>query len=445
MTTLLTRAKEFDLGGTALFRLATLAAGFGANVLAIAVLSRQHGSAAYASYALIASLVNLLPFADLGMGASVVNATADRSSGKLSRMQYRSHVSKARDFMVIFMIVLAALATLAYSGGAYTLLLGNLSLTQGIAEGAVYTFLCIALSIPLGLGARVLQGLGKMKVVVQIGFVGPILQIGFYVPLWLINAPVEYYFVGPGTAYLATALVGYIIARRNFGLRLNFPFGSLVRSQHGGQSLWRTAAPFLLISMGMTVGFQSHRILLSQFGTTQDVASYSLVAQFLGPMLAVTTVVGQNLWSRYRRELHVSTLELGAYRAHLLIFILLGTVFAAGLFAVVPSAASILTGGSVSPSLLLTVGAGAYLLVTAVHQPSAMLLNDSRGLWIQALFVFQVALFTVAGTIWSISSIGAAAPYICMAMSMLFLQVLPSIRMAWKRILRQKSFELLKT
>lgn len=188
----------------------------------------------------------------------------------------------------------------------------------------------------------------------------------------------------------------------------------------------------------MTVGFQSHRILLAQFGTTEDVASYSLVAQFLGPMLAVTSVVGQNLWSRYRRELHVSTLELSAFRAHLLIFVLLGTIFAIGLVTIVPAAASILTGGSVSPSVLLTVGAGAYLLVTAVHQPSAMLLNDSRGLWIQALFVFQVAIFTVAGTIWSISWIGAAAPYACMALSMLILQVVPSVRMALKRIWGQQ-------
>lgn len=438
MTTLITRAKEFDLGGTALFRLATLVAGFGANVLAIAVLSRQHGSTAYASYALIASLVNLLPFADLGMGASVVNATADRTSGKLSRMQYLWHVSKARDFMAVFMILLSILATWGYSDGAYTVLLGNLSQTPGISEGALFTFISIALSIPLGLGARVLQGLGMMKVVVQIGFVGPLLQIGIYLPLWLFNAPVEYYFFGPGTAYLATALTGYVIARRRFGLRLTLPLSSLIRPTNGGQGLWRTAAPFLLVSIGMTVGFQSHRILLSQFGTTEDVASYSLVAQFLGPMLAVTSVVGQNLWSRYRRELHVSTLELSAFRAHVLIFVLLGTIFAVGLFTIVPSAASILTGGSVSPGLLLTLSAGVYLLVTATHQPSAMLLNDSRGLWLQALLVFQVAICTVAGTIWSISWLGAAAPYACMAFSMLVLQVLPSIRMALKRIRGQQ-------
>lgn len=434
MTNLLSRAKEFDLGSTAIFRLATLAAGFAANMFAIAIISRQHGSADYASFALVASLVNLLPFADLGMGASVVNATADRAAGRLTRSEYFRTVSKARDYMTVFTVFVASAAICTYAQGFYPSFLGSLASTKGISEGALFSFLCIASAIPLGLGQRVLQGLGKMKKVVQIGFVGPILQIALYLPLWLLAAPVEWYFIGPGMAYLATAFAGYLLARRKYGLRLNLPLAGFFRPSDHGQNLWHTAAPFLLISVGMSLAFQSHRLMLSAFGTVEDVANYSLVAQFLGPMLAVTTVVGQNLWAKYRRELHLSSLNTSTFTTHLLIFTLLGIVFALALTGILPAAAAILTGGSVSPGLGLVFSAGAYLLVTAIHQPSAMLLNDVKGLWLQSALVALVAVSTVAGSVMTIPLLGASAPYICMSSFMLILQVIPSIWMSRKRI-----------
>lgn len=438
MTALLARAREIDLGGVALYRLIALIAGFGANVLAIAVLSRQHGSSAYAAFAIVASLVNLLPFADLGLGASIVNATSDRSAARLTRGQYRRTVSKARDFMMIFMLLVIGISALAYYVFSFDGLLGNLADTPGIPEATAYTFACIALAIPLGMGGRVLQGLGRMIDVVRIGLVGPIVQVCIYIPLMTLGAPAYAYFWGPGTAYLATAAVGYFVARRRYGLRLNLPFTSLFSADSRGTSLWRTAAPFLIVSVGMTIGFQSHRVLLSHFGTTQNVAEYSLVAQFLGPLLAITGVVGQNLWARYRKDLHDNSLSISAYKHHLVIFAFIGLSFATALFFLAPTAATILSDGQVSPTILLAVGAAAYLLVTAIHQPSAMLLSDTRGLWFQAACVVLVAASTVALIVLAVPTLGAAAPYLAMAASMLVLQVLPSIHVAYKRVNEQQ-------
>lgn len=438
MTALLARAREIDLGGVALYRLIALIAGFGANVLAIAVLSRQHGSSAYAAFAIVASLVNLLPFADLGLGASIVNATSDRSAAQLTRGQYRRTVSKARDFMVILMLLVIGLTALAYYVFSFDGLLGNLAATPGIPEATAYTFACIALAIPLGMGGRVLQGLGRMIDVVRIGMVGPIVQVCIYIPLMILGAPAYAYFWGPGTAYLATAALGYWVARRRYGLRLNFPFASLFKPDPRGTSLWRTAAPFLIVSVGMTIGFQSHRVLLSHFGTPLNVAEYSLVAQFLGPLLAITGVVGQNLWARYRKDLHTNSLTVSAFRHHLVIFAFIGLFFAAVLFCLAPIAATVLSDGQVSPPTLLVVGAVCYLLIQAIHQPSAMLLSDTRGLWFQAACVILVAASTVTLIVFSVPHLGAAAPYLAMAASMLVLQVIPSIRVAYKRVARQE-------
>ncbi|MCI9872570.1 hypothetical protein [Arthrobacter humicola] len=439
MSALLVKAREFELGGMALTRLGTLAAGLGANVFVIALLSRQHGAATYAAYALIASLVNLLPFADLGLGASVVNATADNASGKLSNEGFSHLVSRARDYMLIVALCLIPATLWGITNGQLSVLLGDLASEPGILLGAGFTLICIAGSIPLGIGARILQGHGRMLDVVRLGFIGPAVQMLIYIPLWLTNAPAYLYFFGPGTAYLLNAFAGFMMARRTSKIRLHLPFAGLFLRINKADSPWHTAAPFLIISVGMAVGFQSHRLMLSQFGTAQQVAAYSVVAQFLGPLLAIAGVVGQNLWSRYRGQLNRNELDLGSFRSHLVIFAVIGATFAGGFILLIPVAAALITGGAVSPSLLLTLGAGSYLIVFSLHQPSAMLLTDPRALWFQAACVVAVAVSTVTATIQTVGSLGAAAPYICMAVSMFFIQVLPSMRLAISRVRKQST------
>ncbi|MER2223929.1 MAG: polysaccharide biosynthesis protein, partial [Rhodococcus sp. (in: high G+C Gram-positive bacteria)] len=88
-------AKSIDLGGTGFFRLVGLLAGACANFAVIAILSRDYGVEYYAFYALMASMLNLLPFADFGIGATMVNATADYRSGALDRMSFQSHFRRA--------------------------------------------------------------------------------------------------------------------------------------------------------------------------------------------------------------------------------------------------------------------------------------------------------------------------------------------------------------
>ncbi|MFC8302304.1 hypothetical protein ACFUCV_01305 [Specibacter sp. NPDC057265] len=273
--------------------------------------------------------------------------------------------------------------------------------------------------------------------VVRIGLLGPIVQTVAYLPLWALDAPVEAYFYVPGTAYFAMAVAGYVVASRRSGIKLYFwgtaPFRRVV-TQH---RLWHTAAPFLIVSVGMAAGFQSHRLLLAQFGTPTDVAEYSLVAQFLGPLLAVTSVVGQNLWTRYRSMIGTKSLEISVFRSHILIFLIIGLVFYGVLFLVMPVASNLLTAGAIYPSVLVIVFAGLYLLVSAIHQPSAMLLNDTKGLWFQAACVIMVAVGTIVLTILTVDRLGAAAPYASMVVSMVLFQLFPSLRLAMLIIRRQ--------
>ena len=437
MSTLLVKAKEFDLGGLALARLGTLAAGLAANVFVIAILARQHGPETYASYALIASLVNLLPFADLGLGASVVNAVADRSSGSITETACKRLVSRARDYMLLVTLLLLPIVVWAMANDHLGLILGTLASVEGITSGTAYTLICISLAIPLGIGARALQGDGRMIDVVRLGYIGPICQVAIYVPLFVLGMPAYLYFFGPGTAYLANAVVGYVVARRKANLSTEWPFVAVFRAGSGVNNPWYTALPFLVISVGMALGFQSHRLLLTQASGPQEVAEYSVAAQFLGPLIAITGVIGQNLWARYRGQMHRKELDVKSFHAHILLFGIVGAILAVGFVLLMPLAAALLTGGAVVTPAILLLGSGAYLLTYALQQASAMLLTDPRGLWYQATFVIAVAVATVITSFYTIPILGSAAPYISMAIAMMLLQVLPSMRIASTRIKKQ--------
>src|SRR4051812_21957044 len=69
----LTRA----LSRIAIIRSASLAVGFFSNIIITRVLVQRLGLDAYGAIALLSTLTAMLPFADLGLGAAVVNATAD--------------------------------------------------------------------------------------------------------------------------------------------------------------------------------------------------------------------------------------------------------------------------------------------------------------------------------------------------------------------------------
>jgi hypothetical protein len=434
MKQFLRRVEEFDAGSTAFYRLMALVVGLVANLAAIAVLARGYGAGEYAAYALLASLINLLPFADLGLGASLVNSTSDYNGGRLARSTYERHVSRVRDLLLVVAFAVAVTDFALFFSGGWTRILGSIGDAPGVAEGATFTILCVAAALPLGLGARVLQGRSRMSLVVRIGVVGPALQLAIVLGGFAADAPVLWYFIAPGLGYLAIAAVSTFAALRGTDFRLIAVGRGLTARSAGDVRIAGTAIPFVVISVGMAAGFQSHRILLANFGSAAEVASYSIVAQFAGPMMAVIAVIGQNLWNRYRSELAGGALTVSTFRSHIAIFAVVGVLAALAIPAVVPFAAVILTGGAVQPGLAVCFAAAAYIAVNAIHQPGAMLLTDSSGLWMQAGMVCLVAIGSVLFFFAAISSFGAASPYLASAVAMILFQVPATIAIAIRRI-----------
>lgn len=428
------QAQEIDLGSTAFFRTLGLVAGLLANLSAIAALTRGFGAHEYAAYALIASLVNLLPFADLGLGASVVNSTSDARAKTITEEQYRRHLSRVRDLLVLVAAFIIVVDVVLVATGGLRTILGVIADVPGAVEASAFTLACIALSLPLGLGNRILQGRGRMIDVVRSGLVGPAFTIVVVGACVVFNAPAFVYFLAPGVAYLSIAVVSYIVAMRQTDVRM-MRIGTGLRSPVANDvKTASTAIPFLIISIGLAAGFQSHRLILANIGTADDVAQYSVVAQFAGPAMALITVVGQNLWTRYRASHAAGELKTSEFNAHVTMFAVIGAFAAVAIVLVVPFAATLITGGGVQPTIWLCAAAGFYVLVTAAHQPAAMFLTDPKGLIIQATLVVAVALSSIALILLLTGALGATSTYLGAGVSMLVIQVIPSILLTQRRL-----------
>ncbi len=135
------------------------------------------GSEAYAQFGLLVGIVSLLPFADLGVSAAVMNAIA--ASDDPSRdAQARKVLATAIRVLVCSMAVLVTAGILLLVTGSWRPLLGD-GLLPG--SGPVVATLClgfIAVGMPIGFGERILSGIGRNHVnVVVTGLRSPLVLL----------------------------------------------------------------------------------------------------------------------------------------------------------------------------------------------------------------------------------------------------------------------------
>ncbi|QXQ09643.1 oligosaccharide flippase family protein [Paeniglutamicibacter sp. Y32M11] len=425
------RAKEIDLGSTASYKGISLAFGLIANLGAVAVLSNKFGVHEYAAYSLIASLIYLLPFADLGLGASVVNAVSDQRERTMSQRDLSLVLGRVRLLLSFVGFVLIIIAVLLTISGGWAIAFGSLGANDGISTAAMVTVASIGLALPLGLGSRILQGLGLVRETVRASLFAPIATVTLFLTFLMINAPAAFYLCVPAVGYFIVAVVTYVRAIKLLDIdRARIP-DILLEKLSEKRSIAKSAVPFFIISIGLAFGLQSHRLLLAQLGTPTDVATYSLVAQFTGPILAILTVAAQNLWSRYRKS---GMTDQSSYLRDISLFSLLGIFGSVILLVAIPMASKFLTAGNVLVPDLLLFGASMYIVIVAIHQPGAMLLNDHSGLRFQALLVVSVSSISFYLLFIYIPSFGASFTYLCSAIVMIFVQVIPTVLISLKRL-----------
>lgn len=398
------------------------------------------GIEAYAQYGLLASLVSLVPFADMGMAAAVMNVVSSSSSP-------RTDDGVRRTLLSAFRILLASACAFVLLGlvltltGLWPAVLGG-SLLPGSGWVAFGCVLVFSLTLPLGVGQRILTGLGKNHLQIRLQALAAPFILASVLTLVTLRAD-----AGREVAllsYLAGLIVAgasTLLAARLIGPQLRAAVRDVprVRSVPGARVL-PTAGPMLVQLLALPIALQSDRLLISHLAPTSELAQYNLAAQLFGLVIQTIGAAGIALWPVFARARAEQRLTspfplVAAFAAG-------GVVLAGGLAALVPWVVPVVSGGRIQLDGWLVLGFVAFATVQAAKYPLSMYMTDARGLRFQVVPIL-VMLPVNLGLSWVlVAPLGAAGPVIASAVTVLVFQLLPSSWYVWQDLAARRALAL---
>ena len=208
------------------------------GLLNTAIVVREAGAAVFGLVSLIATITLLFPFLDFGVGATVLNASAQLSGP--NRDPDASNVIR-RAYHVLFgvaaVLVLLALSVMALDGWAALV---------GFSSGpndrwAMTVAACIfAFTIPGGLGLRILVGIERLPLATLVMLSCPAFALGITLALDAVGAEGIWYAVSSLGGLLIGEVIGTVLALRLSGLGLSaFSLGETPYPT--GAGCWRAA------------------------------------------------------------------------------------------------------------------------------------------------------------------------------------------------------------
>lgn len=401
-----------------------------ASLLVAGILIREYGAHAYAQYALVVSLAAVLPFADLGIGAAIVNATADMSSQDKRIRAILVIRSALRALVLIALISIAVSSLITFTFG-WAPILGDTFET----DGNMAILFCISLfacALPFSVGQRVALGIGMngRQLLVQ-GF-QPLITLVLVVACVSVRWDVRSAFLCFFIAYFVTSLITTLAADRwSGGLICAAVNRRVVTPGVRGKeiSIFSTALPMCVVMVGLPLVLQTHRVMLSHFGTPDQLAQYSLAAQMYLPVVALVSAASTSLWSVFARERSVqegAPVRASASPMPFSVGISLAALaFCIAITMLVPFLAPAISGGRINVSITIGACFSVFIVAQAAQAPLGVYLTDVRGLRLQAIttIVFVATVWLIAGAI--IPSVGAGAPVLITGIAGMFIQVAP--------------------
>lgn len=407
------------------------------GIITSRIIITSYGVDAYANYGLLATLPNLLPFADLGIAAVVINAIAGSDDPRRDDLVRRTITSALR-IMIVSGSIIALVSALLFVTGAWSAVLGEGLMADG---GELSAFLCLLVFgfvLPLTVGQRILVGLHRnTKQVAAQSVVAPfmLLVIGSAAALAIPMAPYL-----PVVSYVGNALVSVIclvIAGRVLHPQLGAAFRDVLRLRSvPGVPVFDLAWPMLVQMVTLPITMQTGRILLSHLGDGGDLAEYNLASQLFGLALQTIATAGMALWPYFANARSQERVE--SPLAATLWFIGGGLALAGALAAVSPWLAEFMSDGAIRLDVGLVVAYVVFVALQASKYPVGMYMTDERGLKFQV--VPTIAMIPIGlGVAWAlIPEIGAAGAVAGPATAVFVCQVVPNLWYAQRDVARRR-------
>lgn len=373
---------------------------------------------------MIATSVALLPFADLGLGAAVTTAAANLATG--SQRSVEEFVATVVAALKVLAVVVIAIGLLAVCGAVFDLWgeLFGLSLSRRDEWIVAGVFITFSLSVPLGLGARVLIGIGKTHFVAAMAPAISVVVLAWTVVLVHLGLPPLTLSMPPILAVVIVngfgAAMAYLALRR-IGVR-----GWSSATKVEGKLLAGSFA-MLVIMVTLPAGLQSGRITISHLGSESDLARYSLAFQLYGAGYAAVAAGGAALWPIFVKRRNGVRATLKLWRNSLLLGALVGLIGLAVLTITAPPISVLISGGSIRVSHELGLLFGALFLAQAVHLPSGMMLTVPSELKWQAWCSTVTGGAAIVAAVLLVPVLGASGAVLAAASAVIMFQVIPDL------------------
>lgn len=406
-------------------------------VVTTRLIIEHFGVAAYAQYGLLTSMASLVPFADLGMGAVIINAVAASRHPERDPTVRRTLVSAFRVLCVSAAVLIAVGGTLTLLGW-WPAVLGE-GLLPGGGGAALLCVVVFAATLPLGVGQRILTGLGRNHVQIGTQALAAPFVLGTVLVLVLTGARAGGY--AAVLAYLANTVVAasaLYLASRAVRPQIGVVLRAVPRpGAVPGVPVLDVAWPMLVQMLALPVAMQTDRLLLSHLSGSGELARYNLGSQLFGLITQTVSAAGLALWPVFARARSRS--EIRSPHALAVGFCLGGLALAGVLAALMPWVAPIVSGGRIALDGWLVAGFVAFVGAQAAKYPLGMYMTDLRGLRFQVLPILVMVPINLGLSWILVDPLGAAGPVIGSAVAVTLCQVLPNVWYVRRDLARRRS------
>jgi O-antigen/teichoic acid export membrane protein len=398
-----------------------------------AIIARETGQAVFGLVTLVATITLLLPFADIGIYATVLSASAQLSGP--SRHTHAADVIR-RGYRVLFgvagVLILVALCIMALDGW---------STLVGFSSGpddrwAITVAACIfALTIPAGLGIRILTGIDRNPLATLVQMSCPAFGLVMTLLLYVCDVDGIWYAVSSLGGLLVGSMLGTVLGLRLSGLGWSAFAG--VSPSTGGSRLLAGSLWLFLVGLGAPFELQTGRVLLAHLSTPAELSKYALMAQIFAVCWSVLWTAGLAYWPVFVKRRAAAEETIRLWWRVTVAFAGIAVMAAVCMALLGPWAATVLSGGEIEVSAALALAFGALLLVQAVGLPAKVLLtrpNEAR--W-QALWTLGMAAVTIGLGSAVAERFGAVGVVYATAFGIFTAQVLPCLLWVPKLVRRR--------
>jgi O-antigen/teichoic acid export membrane protein len=382
---------------------------------------------------LVATLIQLLIFADFGAGAAVATARAQVNDTPSGAEQFRRTTLTAIRITLGSAGLLVLVAVLVGLLGAWPTLLGvhESQLDPSLNIATVVALAAFAAALPFRVGEAVLRGSGRLHEVVLIaGLSGPF-ALAMTAVLYALGAPPLTYAMPIPLGLLLMSICCGIRARHIDKRILGGVVGEVVQpGRYPGATIFATAAPYFVVMVGLPVALQSDRIILAHRVDPVVLSDYSYVAQVYTPLWSVVSIAGLALWPYFAASNQGRETMRKGWLTGLVYLGAAGCLIAAAFLLLTRYVVHWMSAGSSTPEWSLLLAFAALLVVQSVHLTTGIMLLTPRQLRFQAICVVALVITNLPLSWVLAGEMGAAGPVIASAIAVAVCQLVPGVIVA---------------